>query len=697
MTDKNNYDEFSRFMREYQLTLNSQQQQAVRTTEGANLLIAVPGSGKTTVLVARLGYMIICKNIPPQNILAMTYTTAAAADMKSRFAKIFGNQLAEKMNFRTINSVCYEIIRFYSKDRENPPFELISDSDRKALIRKIYIELAESFPCESEIQEAESEITYIKNMMLGDEKIKELKTAVPDILNFYRRYDNLLKAAKKMDYDDQMKYSLQIMLRFPNVLEFFHNKFRYICVDEAQDTSKLQHTIIRLLSKRYGNIFMVGDEDQSIYGFRAAYPKALMDFRKDYSNSSVLFMENNYRSTKDIVDIAAKFISHNTERYDKKFIATREKGTPVNRIQLTDRSLQYGFLIEKIKNKTSETAVLYRDNDCAIPLIDSLIRNDIPYRTGSIRDTFFSNRTVEDIKAFVSLSFDHYDTSAFMQIYYKCGFGFTKAVAEQVSFDSKNKNISVFEALKSNTHCRYSAAKSFEKFITDIRKFTSYDAVVFIEKKYESYLQSTNTGTGRLEILKMLARREPQLKGFMQRLEILPQFIQESNSSQNSDAVIISTIHSSKGLEYDTVYIMDIYDGILPSVDNSYENRTLFEEERRLFYVGLTRAKNNLNIISFENRKSTFADEILPLTRPENPFKTKKKTIDEFVTHNGIKVTADRYVMHSIYGMGKITEISLIDNDNKRHSITVRHTNGQTRSYELETLLLNNLLKFIDT
>ncbi len=693
---ENNYDEFSEFTERYGITLNEQQKNAVKSVDGANLLIAVPGSGKTTVLVARLGYMIICKKIPPEKILAMTYTTASAADMRKRFASLFGDTLARKMNFRTINSVCCEIIRFYSSKRQNPPFELIGDGDRKSVIRKVYMELTESFPAESDIQEAESAITYIKNMMLSEEKIKGYDTSVPNILSFYRRYNSLLKAGSKMDFDDQMRYSLQIMLRNPEVLDFFQRKFQYICVDEAQDTSKLQHTIIRLLAQRYGNIFMVGDEDQSIYGFRAAYPQALINFEQDYKNASVLFMENNYRSSGQIVSLAERFISQNTERYEKKLNATREKGKSVKRISLSDRSLQYGFLVDRIRKSNSETAVLYRDNDCAIPLIDSFLRNGIPYCAPNFRDTFFSHKTVEDIKAFISLSFDPYDTHAFMQIYYKCGFGLSKEIARQACAESRRLNISVLQALRSGTNCHYSLAEGFEKFISGIRKHVSYDAISFIETKYDTYLQKNNIGTGKLEITKILARREPVLKKFMDRLTALPELIQQGNSPENNNAVIFSTIHSSKGLEYDTVYIMDVYDGILPAVDNTYENRSLFEEERRLFYVAITRAKNRLYIISFNDRNSRFADDVLPMKRPENPFRKKTEKASDSVMISGSEYTAGRYVVHNIYGIGSITEISVIDNNPLRHRITVRHAGGNLKSYELEVLIKNRLLKPLD-
>ncbi|MGN0612296.1 MAG: ATP-dependent helicase [Porcipelethomonas sp.] len=702
--------DFSEFISKYNIILNDQQQTAVQAVDGANLLIAVPGSGKTTVLVARLGYMILCRNIPPEKILAMTYTTSAAADMKKRFISAFGRELGERIGFRTINSVCYEIIRYYSRYTGRPAFEMIDHKTRTDILRRIYMEITHEYPTDSDIQGAESVITYIKNMMLTDDGIKHLKSDVPDICRFYKSYDASLKSISKMDYDDQMRYAFPILLKNPPVLKHFQDKFRYICVDEAQDTSKLQHTIIRLLGFSSNNVFMVGDEDQSIYGFRAAYPKALMSFKEDYRNASVMFMEKNYRSTEEIVTAASKFIEKNISRYKKKLTATQGHGDPVCRIPITDRNFQYTLLLDKLRSPGGQTAVLYRDNDCALPLIDLFIRNNIPYRVSKLNMNFFSHKTAQDVKAFISLAFDHCDIQAFMQIYYKCGFGFSKKAAQTACDKSREKGIAVTKALKRilrDDMRLYSSACDFEKFIHSIKKFKPYDALEFIEKKYGRYLKKNNIGSFRFEILKMLAARETSLRSFMERLDSLPELI-TGNNTDDSNAVILSTIHSAKGLEYDTVYLMDVYDGILPSVskpmDTKDEDFAVYEEERRLFYVAMTRARKKLFILCPESKKCSFSDEVFSMAKPEDEEsggvygprrRILKRGSIKSVTVNGDVYRVGGTVIHRINGFGTITEIKSVGGDPHRHTIRIRQQGGRVSTYELEILVNSGLISVI--
>lgn len=400
MVSKAYSQDFLDFCKEYGFNLNEQQSSAVESVTGANLLVAVPGSGKTTVLVARLGYMLIKKGISPDEILAMTYTTAAAADMKERFALKFGKALAERLQFRTINSVCYEIILYNARVNGSTPYAMIDDKTRTAILRGIYQKITSEYPTDVDIQTAEFTLTFIKNMMLSKEEMKKVKTETPSPAVFYEKYDEILRKENLMDFDDQMRYSIPILRDNPRILEHFQAKFKYICVDEAQDTSKLQHLIIRILSRKHNNVFMVGDEDQSIYGFRAAYPKALMDFKKDYPNANVLFMEKNYRSKEEMVRTATKFIAKNKNRYKKEFVGTQGTGGTVKSYDVPNREAQYSEVLEIAKNTSSDRAILYRDNDCAIPILDMFLRNDIPYNISKVKDTFFPHRSVMDIKAF---------------------------------------------------------------------------------------------------------------------------------------------------------------------------------------------------------------------------------------------------------------------------------------------------------
>lgn len=298
------------FIRKYQINLTKQQLEGVTSIEMPTLLLAVPGSGKTTVLVYRLGYMIYCKNIMPEKILILTYTVAATNQMRKRFAGIFGGEMASRLEFRTINGVCAKIIHYCGVRRGIKPYNLIPDEGFKVkLLTAIYQHIQGSYPLESDVQNLITLITYAKNMMLSKKEIEKLGNQEKiKLLEIYEMYNRELSRKSLMDYDDQMVYSLNLLKSIPEILEYFQEKYQFISVDEAQDTSKVQHEIIRILGGKYKNIFMVGDEDQSIYGFRAAYPEALLEFEKTYPNGKILLMEENFRSNGEIVVAADRFI-----------------------------------------------------------------------------------------------------------------------------------------------------------------------------------------------------------------------------------------------------------------------------------------------------------------------------------------------------------------------------------------------------
>ena len=276
--------EWQEFETRFPVQLNSQQKEAVQSTKGPVLLLAVPGSGKTTVLVTRLGYMIYCENIRPENILTVTYTVAATKDMSRRFADRFGEEMAERLEFRTINGICARIIQYYGRRIGKTPFELVKDEKATTgMLIRICQEYGMGYPTESDLKNVRTLITYIKNMMLNEEELQKLEEESDiRIAGIYHEYCRQMREQKRMDYDDQMLYAYHMLRKDPEVLAYFQNRYPYICVDEAQDTSKIQHAIIALLAAGTGNLFMVGDEDQSIYGFRAAYPEALLSFEKNH-------------------------------------------------------------------------------------------------------------------------------------------------------------------------------------------------------------------------------------------------------------------------------------------------------------------------------------------------------------------------------------------------------------------------------
>lgn len=642
--------EWQEFERKFPQKLNEQQKEAVQSVEGPVLLLAVPGSGKTTVLVTRLGYMIYAKGIAPEKILTVTYTVAATEDMAARFASQFGTDMADRLTFKTINGICAGIIHTYGRKTGRTPFALLNDEKVIAdTLAKIYQKTERTYATESDLQTVRTLITYIKNSMLTDVEIREMdKTADMKISAIYKEYNTWLREQKLMDYDDQMVYAYTMLQRFPELLRLYQDKFPYLCVDEAQDTSKIQHAIIALLASKTENLFMVGDEDQSIYGFRAAYPEALLSFEKNHPGAKVLLMEENFRSGAGIVKAADTFIQKNTLRHKKHMHAIKDGEEVVKEIAVKTRDDQYRYLAAvaencaaaradrvggnvtagrvggKSDNGTADAshtvAVLYRDHECALPLIDLLERKEIPYRMRNAEISFFTHRTVLDVLNIMKLAMHPKDTETFLQVYYKINTYIRKEDALQIARISETQDISVWNAavryhgLSDYTMSSVQNTRMHMQQLLTERGDKAVKRILYY-MGYQEYLERCGLKADKIEILRILGSREDSMAGLLQRLRELQDILTRKETDYRCN-FILSTIHASKGLEYDTVYLMDVTDGILPAqmLKNpekaSVEERENYEEERRLFYVGATRAKSELYVFT-TGKPHSFCKELL--------------------------------------------------------------------------------------
>ncbi len=633
--------EWQEFERKFPQKLNEQQKEAVQSVEGPVLLLAVPGSGKTTVLVTRLGYMIYAKGIAPEKILTVTYTVAATEDMAARFASQFGTDMADRLTFKTINGICAGIIHTYGRKTGRTPFALLNDEKVIAdTLAKIYQKTERTYATESDLQTVRTLITYIKNSMLTDAEIREMdKTADMKISAIYKEYNTWLREQKLMDYDDQMVYAYTMLQRFPELLRLYQDKFPYLCVDEAQDTSKIQHAIIALLASKTENLFMVGDEDQSIYGFRAAYPEALLSFEKNHPGAKVLLMEENFRSGAGIVKAADTFIQKNTLRHKKHMRATKDGEEVVKEIAVKTRDDQYRYLAAVAENcaaaradrvggrsdngtadASHTVAVLYRDHECALPLIDLLERKEIPYRMRNAEISFFTHRTVLDVLNIMKLAMHPKDAETFLQVYYKINTYIRKEDALQIARISETQDISVWNAavryhgLSDYTMSSVQNTRMHMQQLLTERGDKAVKRILYY-MGYQEYLERCGLKADKIEILQILGSREDSMAGLLQRLRELQDILTRKETDYSCN-FILSTIHASKGLEYDTVYLMDVTDGILPAqmLKNpekaSGEERENYEEERRLFYVGATRAKSELYVFT-TGKPHSFCKELL--------------------------------------------------------------------------------------
>ena len=609
------------FVEKYDITLNKQQERALQAIEGSNLLLAVPGSGKTTVLVARLGHMVINKGIFPEDILAITFNRNATSEMKRRFYEKFGKEIGCRINFKTINSLSLEIYSTFCKEKNHPKRRQIKENEKKTILANIYKKYTEEYVTDNDVIELATAIIYIKNMMLNEDQIRKIEPDYPHIYEMYSSYKSELDNKNLMDFDDQMVFAYWILKEKPDYSKRFTQKYKYICVDEAQDTSKIQHEIIKIIAQD-NNLFMVGDEDQSIYGFRAAYPKALLNFRYDYKNPYILRMERNYRSTEQIVDLAQRFISQNKGRYEKKMTAERGVGEDVILEVVDSREAQYLHLLEAAKSTKRDIAFLYRDNESSVVLVDLFLRNNIPFRLRKPEMNFFDNRIVKEIVAYLKLAVNKHDINSFEQICNK-GIIYLKSKQKEYAIKRmKSSGVSVFEAVaeqmkyvKSEYQYR---ASHFQTIMEGVSKCSPSEAIsIIFNEGYKDYLREHHYDTSKVDILLMIAKQETSISGFLLRIEELQKNFTNDINADSKCNVVLSTIHSSKGLEYDCVYMVDVFDGHLPSANvnlysRSKDNSDLEQEERRLFYVGITRARNELHLFFIKDKYSSFVEELFP-------------------------------------------------------------------------------------
>ena len=622
------------YKNKYCIKLNQQQERALQTIEGANLLLAVPGSGKTTVLVDRLGYMTTIKGIAPKRILAIAYNKDAAVEMKARFSAKYGTDLGNRIRFQTINSLAFRIYIDYWQRIDKNPRTLITDDiqqgGRKSLVTgalKAFVD----YPTEGEILDLGGAISYIKNMQLSSKEIREMEENMPHLSKMYELYNESLEQGNYMDFDDQLIFAYCILKSNPDVLEIERAKYKYICVDEAQDASKVQHKIIQMLAEG-NNIFMVGDEDQSIYGFRGAFPQAFLNFKYDYRNPYILRMETNYRSTPQITDLAQRFISKNKGRYNKTMVTARESGEDVELHKCVSRSDQYNYLLAQAKNCKSETAFLYRNNESSVILVDLFLRNNILFNLHKPEFDIFNTRIVQDIIAFFKFAIDPTDVKSLKQI---INHGILYLTANQIKCAVGNayyNHVDIYDALEAQMKYNKGRkntdrAEKFRKLMKKIAQLPPYQAISELcQAGYADYVSENGLGETKLDMIKMLAKNEESIKGFLERIDLLRNILKTEIKNGDSNSVTLSTIHTSKGKEYDTVYLLDVFDGYFPSSNQSIVTKAKDaangeQEERRLFYVGLTRAKNKLVICKIEHNRSSFIEELFPEAVPANPIR----------------------------------------------------------------------------
>ena len=620
--------------------LNNKQYEAVVNTEGPCLVIAGAGSGKTKVLTHKIAYLMQEKNAKPWDILAITFTNKAANEMKERIEGLVGDAVRD-MWIGTFHSICVRILRrFIDRIGFEPSFIIFDTSDQKTLIKACLKELGIDDKMFTD-RAVQSEISNAKNEMLEPEQY--LVRANGDfrkekIASIYQLYQKKLKENNAIDFDDIINYTIKILLENLDVLEYYSNKFKYILVDEYQDTNKAQFTLVTMLASKNGNITVVGDNDQGIYSFRGADISNILNFERDFPGTKIIKLEHNYRCTGNILNVANSVIKHNEVKYDKKLWTENETGN-LPKFYLADNEYDEGtYIVKQIEHlkreeyyKYSDFAILYRMNTQSRAIEDILRRENIPYKiVGGLK--FYERKEIKDIISYLRLIQNQSDNLSLKRIINEPKRGIGKTSLENIEQLSNSNGVSMYEIIKNAE--QYGLNRVFlnsREFVNAIEELIAQKEELSISELIKQTLKKTgyvkaleqeNTieAENRIENLDEFLTvaiefeeefAENKLSDFLEGITLSSDL---DNMEEAEESVTLMTLHSAKGLEFPVVFLVGMEEGIFPGYKSIGEPKEL-EEERRLCYVGITRAKENLYLTCSKQRTIFGSTSCNPMSR----------------------------------------------------------------------------------
>ena len=586
--------------------LNDKQKEAVLATEGPCLVIAGAGSGKTKVLTHKIAYLMMENHVKPWNILAITFTNKAANEMKERVEKLVG-EAAKDMWIGTYHSICVRILRKYiDRIGFDHSFLIFDTSDQKTLIKECMKTLKiddKMFTDRSVL----SEISNGKNEMLTPEayQTKYAGDYRKEVIGrIYELYQHRLKENNAIDFDDIINYTIKILTENEDALEYYTNKFQYILVDEYQDTNKAQFTLVTILASKYGNITVVGDNDQGIYSFRGADITNILNFEKDFPGTRIIKLEQNYRCTGNILKAANAVIKHNENKYEKKLWTENDEGNlPI--VHKSDDEYDEGrYIVEEINHlrreeyfKYSDFVVLYRMNSQSRAIEEILRREGVPYKiVGGLK--FYERKEIKDIISYLRLIYNFSDNISLKRIINEPKRGIGKTSIDNIQEISEQTGLSMFDII-----IEYLRGKLDELSISELIKETlnktGYVKALELENTTEAETRLQNLE----EFLTVAIEFEEEeaentLGDFLEGITLSSDI---DGMEDSDDSVTLMTLHSAKGLEFPAVFLVGMEEGIFPGNKSIGEPKEL-EEERRLFYVGITRAKQYLYLTCAKKR-----------------------------------------------------------------------------------------------
>ena len=670
--------------RESFLNLTKAQQQAIKHKDGPMLVLAGPGSGKTAVITNRTRTLIEEYGISPREILVITFTKAAANEMKERFLKMTSAEQTA-VNFGTFHAIFFTILKYaYNFTAAN----IIREEDKLQffthMIRKMQLEIEDEKEFVSNII---SEVSLVKSERMQVEYYYSMNCSEEAFQSIYKEYDHYLRNRNLIDFDDMLLMCYELLVKRPDILTIWQNRFRYILIDEFQDINQVQYDIVRLLAKPQDNLFIVGDDDQSIYRFRGAKPEIMLNFKNDYPNCKQVLLDYNFRSTPNIVKAAIAVVKNNHNRFEKRISAVRKEGEPVRVVTfktLEEQNTQVVKEIMRLRNdgiRLTEIAVLFRTNTGARGIIDKMMEYNIPFRMKDSIPNIFEHWITKNIMAYMKIAMGECQRELFLEIINRP----KRYVTREVLSDPE---VSIMELMKKYQDKTWMMER-LEKLQYDLvmlKKMEPFAAINYIRKAigYDEYLQDYATFR-RIKVEELydtideLQESAKNYRTFQEWFDHMEEYKQELKEQMENrrryhvDSVSLATMHSAKGLEYEAVFIVDANEGITPHRKAVLDED--MEEERRMFYVAMTRAKHHLYIYSAKERY--------------NKEFTRSRFVGEML-FNKQELVKGTKVEHKSYGKGRVDLVE----DGK---ITIYFDRlRKQRVLDLNFCIQNELLKIIE-
>ena len=663
--------------------LNKQQQTAVIHQNGPMLVLAGAGSGKTKVLTSRIAYLIE-QGVSPANILAITFTNKAAREMKERVTNLIGPD-ANYIQISTFHSLGLKILKenyeFLGYDKN---FIILDSDDTLTVVKKLMKELNMN-PKYYNARDLRGRISSAKNELITPEKFKKIEFD-EKIVTLYRKYCEKLKLGNSVDFDDLLILPIKLFELSDNILTFYQERYKYILIDEYQDTNEAQYIFSKMLAKKYRNIFVVGDNDQAIYAFRGANYKNILNFEKDYPDCKTILLEENYRSTRTILNAANSVIKHNKLRKDKNLWSNNEVGEKIKYIKTDDERAEGNFIVGEIKKLANQgvsyddIAILYRTNAQSRTIEENMLKANIPYRIiGSFY--FYNRKEIKDLLCYLRLINNPKDDISLMRVINVPKRGIGNVTIGNITAKAEENNISMFEAISSGKELAFKQLiidlqetcenLSLTEMVEQVLEKSGLKQELQAEKSLENEIRLEN-----LEEFKSITMNyenefgEISLDDFLNEISLVSDVTEHSDSSNK---VSLMTVHAVKGLEFNYVFMIGMEEGIFPHYNSIMEGTNeAIEEERRLCYVAITRAKKDLWIINTKKRMlygqtqvnapSRFIDEIdnkyIELENHTTSLLRKAtKFSKEKMFNNNVNYKVGDTISHTDYGEGVITEV----------------------------------------